>query len=93
MTPCIENAEVNIAVLPDCPSCAEAAAAPVRFSLISPHEKQNVTIADVLAEQFRKHTEAEDRRREIEVMKILAYLTLPMVMQYDASGNVLPAQY
>lgn len=93
MNPCLKNAEVTITVLPDCPACAEMAAAPVRFSLISPREKQNVTIADVLAEQLRRHSEAEERRREIEAMKIMAYLTLPMIMRYDASGNVLPAQY
>lgn len=49
-------------------------------------------------ELWSKHVQqlvdADMRRREVEAMKILAYLgTVPMLLYYDASGNLLPARY
>jgi len=49
--------------------------------------------SDLINRLVAKSLAALDRRREIECLKILAYLgTVPMVLYYDADGNLLPAK-
>jgi len=53
----------------------------------------DATAREYLEAKYSQYQEERDQQREIEAMKIEAYLgIIPRVLTYDAHGNLLPAR-